>query len=40
MLTALQLESKFDPNTVGSQAVRKIAGQLFDMLFQGANLPK
>ncbi|ADV83606.1 TetR/AcrR family transcriptional regulator [Terriglobus saanensis] len=33
MLTALQLECKFDPNTVDSSAVRKIAGKLFDMLF-------
>jgi hypothetical protein len=40
MLTALQLESKFDPNTVGSDAVRKVASQLFDMLFQGATLSK
>lgn len=34
MLTALQLECKFDPKVVDSSAVRKIAGQLFDMLFQ------
>jgi AcrR family transcriptional regulator len=34
MLTALQLECKFDPNTVGSDAVRKLAARLFDMLFQ------
>lgn len=40
MLTALQLESKFDPNAVGSDMVRRIAGRLFDMLFQSATLPK
>ena len=34
MLTALQLECRFDPDIVDSRAVRKIAGQLFDMLFQ------
>jgi len=39
MLMALQLESKFDPKTVGPDAVRKIAGQLFNMLFQSATLP-
>lgn len=40
MLTAVQLECRFDPNTVDSSAVRKIAGQLFDMLFQGKNSGK
>lgn len=40
MLTALQLESRFDPNVVGTDAVRKIAGQLFDMLFQSATSSK
>jgi AcrR family transcriptional regulator len=34
MLTALQLECKFDPDTVDSNAVRNLASRLFDMLFQ------
>ena len=34
MLTALQLECKFDPNTVGNNEVRRIAALLFDMLFE------
>ncbi|MEZ2346427.1 TetR/AcrR family transcriptional regulator [Terriglobus sp. RCC_193] len=38
MLTALQLECRFDPNIVDSGAVRKIAGQLFDMLFRNSAL--
>ena len=34
MLTALQLESKFDPDMVVHDAVKKVASKLFDAMFE------
>jgi AcrR family transcriptional regulator len=34
MLTALQLESKFDPDMVVRDAVKKVASKLFDAMFE------
>lgn len=33
LLTSLQLEAKFDPETVTPEIVKKIAGKIFDMMF-------
>jgi AcrR family transcriptional regulator len=33
MLTALQLELKFDPHVVSSEVLKKVAAKLFDLLF-------
>jgi len=33
MLTALQLESKFDPNMLNSEALKKVAAKIFDAMF-------
>jgi hypothetical protein len=34
MLTALQLESKFDPDMVGDDVIKKVAAKLFDAMFE------
>jgi AcrR family transcriptional regulator len=36
MLTALQLESKFDPKLLGAETVRKVAAKMFDAIFEKA----
>jgi hypothetical protein len=33
MLTALQVELKFDPHVVSSEVLKKVAAKLFDLLF-------
>ena len=38
MLTALQLESKFDPDMVGEDVVKKVAAKLFDAMFEAPSL--
>jgi len=38
MLTALQLETQFDPDVVTSDVLKKVAGKLFDTMF-GTNPP-